>query len=69
VRETNLAACKKSFKPDRNGKTRLRFEVKTKYLGFLPRLFEPFITPAANKKLNEDLQRMKQLLDAEPKAN
>lgn len=53
---------------EQNGKTLLRFEVKTTYFGFLPRLFEPFITPAANKKLNEDLQRMKQLLEAEPRA-
>jgi uncharacterized protein YndB with AHSA1/START domain len=52
---------------EENGKTRLRFEVKTKYLGFVPRLFEPFITPAATKKLNEDFQRMKQLAEAEPK--
>ena len=52
---------------EENGKTRLRFEVKTKYLGFMPRLFEPFITPAATKKLNEDFQRMKQLVEAEPK--
>ncbi len=52
---------------EEDGKTRLRFEVKTKYLGFLPRLFEPFITAEATKKLNEDLLRMKQLLEAEPK--
>jgi uncharacterized protein YndB with AHSA1/START domain len=51
---------------DENGKTRLRFEVQTKYFAFLPRLFEPFITPEANKKLGEDLQRMKQLVEAEP---
>lgn len=52
-----------------NGKTRLRFEVHTKYLGFLPRLFEPFITPEATKKLTEDLQRLKQLVEAEPKTS
>jgi uncharacterized protein YndB with AHSA1/START domain len=34
---------------EENGKIRLRFEVKTKYLGFLPRLFEPFITPALTR--------------------
>ncbi len=49
-----------------NGRTRLRFEVSTKYFGFLPRLFEPFITPAATKKLNEDFQRLKLLIEAEP---
>jgi uncharacterized protein YndB with AHSA1/START domain len=53
---------------DKDGKTLLRFEVKTQYTGFIPRLFEPFITPAATKKLNEDFQRMKQLVEAEPKA-
>ena len=54
---------------EENGKTRLRFEVSTKYAGFLPRLFEPFITPQAVKKLHEDLQRMKQLIEGEPRAN
>ena len=54
---------------EQNGKTLLRFEVKTKYLGFLPRLFEPFITPEATKKLNEDLLHMKQLVEAEPKTS
>jgi uncharacterized protein YndB with AHSA1/START domain len=52
---------------EENGKTRLRFEVQTKYLGFVPRLLEPFITHAATKKLNEDFRRMKQLVEAEPK--
>lgn len=51
---------------EEGGKTRLRFDVKTKYLGLVPRLFEPFITPAATKKLNEDFQRMKRLVEAEP---
>jgi uncharacterized protein YndB with AHSA1/START domain len=54
---------------EENGKTLLRFEVKTKYSGFLPRLFEPFITPEATKKLKEDLLRMKQLVEAEPKTS
>jgi len=40
---------------EENGKTLLRFEVRTKYFGFLPRLFEPFITPEAVRKLKEDL--------------
>jgi len=52
---------------EENGKTLLRFEVSTKYTGFLPRLFEPLITPQAVKKLHEDLQRMKQLVEAEPR--
>ncbi len=54
---------------EKNGKTLLRFEVRTKYVGFAPRLFEPFITPAATKKLAEDLQRLKQLVEAEPKTS
>jgi uncharacterized protein YndB with AHSA1/START domain len=52
---------------EENGSTRLRFEVHTKYVGFFPRLFEPLITPEAGKKLTEDLQRLKQLVEAEPK--
>ena len=51
---------------EENGRTRLRFEVSTRYFGFLPRLFEPFITPAATRKLNEDFQRLKLLIEAEP---
>ena len=54
---------------EENGKTRLRFEVKTKYLGLVPRLFEPFITPEATKKLNEDFRHMKLLVEAEPKTS
>jgi uncharacterized protein YndB with AHSA1/START domain len=51
---------------DLGGKTRLRLEGQAKYLGFAPRLFEPIITPAATKKLNEDLQRLKSMAEAEP---
>lgn len=32
----------------------------------MPRLLEPLIAPEANKKLNEDFQRLKQLAEAEP---
>jgi hypothetical protein len=53
---------------EENGKTRLRFAVKAKYFGLLPRLLEPFITLAANKNLAEDLQRLKHLVEAEPVA-
>jgi uncharacterized protein YndB with AHSA1/START domain len=51
---------------DENGNTLLRFDVHTKYFGFFTRLLEPLITPEAAKKLNEDLQRLKQLVEAEP---
>jgi uncharacterized protein YndB with AHSA1/START domain len=51
---------------DLGGKTRLRLEGKAKYFGLVPRLFEPLITPEATKKLTEDLQRLKSLVEAEP---
>ncbi len=54
---------------EQNGKTRLRFEVQTKYSGFVLGLLEPLITPKAQEKLQEDFHRMKELAEAEPKAN
>lgn len=54
---------------EENGKTHLRFDLKSKYFGLLPRLFEPLIMPEANKKLAEDFQRLKQLVEAEPRPN
>ena len=51
---------------DLGRKTRLRLDGKAKYSGLVPRLFEPIITPAATKKLNEDLQRLKSMAEAEP---
>jgi uncharacterized protein YndB with AHSA1/START domain len=51
---------------EQDGKTRLRFDVQAKYFGFLPRLFEPLITPEANAKLQEDFHRLKGLSEAEP---
>jgi uncharacterized protein YndB with AHSA1/START domain len=54
---------------EQNGKTRLRFEVQTKYSGFVLRLLEPMITPKAKEKLQEDFQRMKELVEAEPRTN
>jgi uncharacterized protein YndB with AHSA1/START domain len=52
---------------EQNGKTQLRFEVQTKYSGFVLRLFEPMITPKAKEKLDEDFRRLKELTEAEPK--
>jgi len=52
---------------EQNGKTRLRFEVQTKYSGFVLRLLEPMITPKAKEKLDEDFRRLKELAEAEPK--
>ncbi len=51
---------------EHEGKTNLRFEVQTSYYGFTPRLFEPVITWSAKHKLEEDLRRLKQLVEAEP---
>jgi uncharacterized protein YndB with AHSA1/START domain len=52
-----------------NGKTRLRFDVQTKYSGFVLRLLEPLITPKAKEKLEDDFRRLKELVEAEPKTN
>jgi uncharacterized protein YndB with AHSA1/START domain len=54
---------------EQNGKTRLRFDIQTKYSGFVLRLLEPMITPKAKEKVDEDFRRMKELAEAEPKAN
>jgi uncharacterized protein YndB with AHSA1/START domain len=54
---------------EQSGKTRLRFEVQTKYSGFVLRMLEPMITPKAQEKLQEDFRRMKELAEAEPKTN
>lgn len=51
-----------------DGRTVLRMNVQTEYVGLVPRLFEPFITPAAGRKLNEDLHRLKALVEAGPPA-
>lgn len=50
---------------DLGGKTRLRLDGKAKYFGFLPRLFEPMITPKATEKLGEDLARLKSQAESE----
>lgn len=47
------------------GRTQLMLSALTNYHGILPRLMEPFITPAAQKKLEADLARLKSLLEAE----
>lgn len=52
---------------EENGQTRLRFEVQTKYSGFVLRMLEPLITPKAREKLEEDFRRLKGLAEAEPK--
>ncbi len=52
---------------EQDGDTRLTLSAFSVYHGFLPRLFEPLITPAAQKKLEGDLARLKSLVEAEPK--
>jgi uncharacterized protein YndB with AHSA1/START domain len=48
------------------GKTQLSLGGRSEYYGFLPRLMEPVITWEAQKKLQEDLERLKGLVEAEP---
>lgn len=50
---------------DGRGGTRLRFQGVTRYERPFPRLMEPVITPAAQEKLEEDLARLKALVEAE----
>lgn len=52
---------------EQGGRTRLTLAATSEYHGFLPRLMEPFITPAAQKKLEADLTHLKQLVEAEPR--
>jgi uncharacterized protein YndB with AHSA1/START domain len=54
---------------EQNGHTTLTLTASSIYHGFKPRLFEPFITPMAQKKLEEDLARLKSLVEAEPVMN
>ena len=51
---------------ERDGHTRLKLSAQSQYYGFLPRLCEPLITPAAQKKLEGELARLKNLVEAEP---
>jgi carbon monoxide dehydrogenase subunit G len=47
------------------GMTRVTLKEDSTYFGFLPRLFEPVITPSAQKLLEENLQNLKRLVEAE----
>ena len=51
---------------EQNGKTRLRFDVRTSYYGFMPRLFEAIISTEAKAKVQDAFQRLKQMAEAEP---
>lgn len=49
-------------------RTRLTFDAHTTYRGKLPRALEPLITPAARRKSQQDLARLKLMVEAEPAA-
>jgi uncharacterized protein YndB with AHSA1/START domain len=51
---------------EKDGKTRVTLSAQTEYHGFLIRLLEPLITPQADKKLAEDLARLKALVESAP---
>jgi len=51
---------------ENDGKTRVTLSGQTEYHGLFVRLMEPLITPQADKKLAEDLARLKALVEAEP---
>jgi len=53
---------------EKDGRTRVTLSGQTEYHGAFVRLMEPLITPAADKKLAEDLLRLKALVEAEPAA-
>jgi uncharacterized protein YndB with AHSA1/START domain len=50
-----------------NGTTQLTLSGSSKYFPFWVQLMEPMITPAAQKKLEGDLARLKSLVEAEPR--
>jgi hypothetical protein len=54
---------------EQNGKTLLRFEVRTKYLGFLPQIFERSSRPKPTKNSVRILQRMKHLVEEPPRTS
>ena len=52
-----------------NGTTHVVFEGQTTFHGKLSQSFEPFITSAAKKKFQHDLERLKALVEAAPAAS
>jgi uncharacterized protein YndB with AHSA1/START domain len=49
-----------------NSTTRVAFEAQTTFHGKLSQSFEPFITAAAKKKFQHDLERLKALVESAP---
>jgi carbon monoxide dehydrogenase subunit G len=50
---------------EQNGKTRLQYTGAANYKVWLARLLEPLITPSAQKKLKEDMERLKALVQSQ----
>jgi uncharacterized protein YndB with AHSA1/START domain len=53
---------------EEDGRTTVTLSGESKYFPFWVQLMEPMITPAAQKKLEGDLARLKALVEAEPVA-
>ena len=76
IYSASVGDCNKGFTEtgdytlaEQNGKTLLRFEVRTKYLGFLPQIFERSSRPKPTKNSVRILQRMKHLLEEPPRTS
>ena len=53
---------------EKSGKTRVTYIGDAQFKGFFFKLLTPLITPMAQKKLEEDFARLKQMVEAEGKA-
>lgn len=51
-----------------SGRTHLQISGQYRYTVWMAQLFEPLITPAAQKKMNDDTARLKSLVEAETSA-
>jgi uncharacterized protein YndB with AHSA1/START domain len=57
--------CESSYRLDeREGRTRLTCVLETEYKPFVARLFAPLVTRQAQRKLESDLARLKELVEA-----
>jgi uncharacterized protein YndB with AHSA1/START domain len=50
------------------GRTRIEYTSEFRMQSWLGRLFEPLVTPQASRKAVDDLARLRQLIEAEPRA-
>jgi carbon monoxide dehydrogenase subunit G len=53
--------------PVGEGRTRLEYDGRYQYHHWMASLFEPLVTPQAKAKLEGDLAKLKQLVEAEPR--